>query len=101
VKPGEDIILKGIEDLKEGRETVDSLLVSIGAYRLHRAGIAVPENDFANPEHRLYELLSIEDSDSAHSRYNALIRRLISFEHAAENEQFINKSSFEKQNSGK
>jgi hypothetical protein len=42
--------------------------------------------DIANPisgsEHRLYELLSRTDSDSAHSRYNALIRRLVSFERA-------------------
>ena len=84
MKPGEDIVLKGIEDLRKGLETVDSLLVSIGAYRLRRAGIDVPENEFQNPEHRLYYLLSQEDSDSAHSRYNALIRRLVSFERAAE-----------------
>jgi hypothetical protein len=84
VKPGEDLIIQGIADLKEGRETIHSLLVSIGAFRLRRAGIAVPENDFPNPEHRLYDLLSQEDSDAAHSRYNALIRRLVSFERAAE-----------------
>jgi hypothetical protein len=29
-------------------------------------------------------LLAETDSDSAHSRYNALIRRLVSFENAAE-----------------
>jgi hypothetical protein len=28
--------------------------------------------------------LSADDSDSAHSRYNALIRRLVSFERAVE-----------------
>ncbi len=33
-----------------------------------------------SPEHRLYELLAVNESDSAHSRYNALIRRLVSFE---------------------
>ena len=32
----------------------------------------------------LYELLAQEDPDSAHSRYNALIRKLVSFERAAE-----------------
>ena len=84
MKPGEDLIEKGLADLAEGRETIYSLLVSIGAYRLRRAGIAVPKNEFSNPEHRLYHLLSKEDSDSAHSRYNALIRRLVSFERAAE-----------------
>jgi hypothetical protein len=35
-----------------------------------------------NPEHRLYLRLAADDSDSAHSRYNALIRRLVSFERA-------------------
>ena len=84
MKPGEDIVIKGIEDLKIGRETIDSLLVSIGAYRLRRAGVNVPQNEFLDPEHRLYNLLNKEDSDSAHSRYNALIRRLVSFERAAE-----------------
>ena len=84
MKPGEDLVIQGIADLKEGRETIHSLLVSIGAFRLRRAGIAIPENAFSNPEHRLYALLSLEDSDAAHSRYNALIRRLVSFERAAE-----------------
>ena len=84
MKPGEDLVFQGIADLKDGRETVHSLLVSIGAFRLRRAGIEVPPNEFPNPEHRLYLLLSSEDSDSAHSRYNALIRRLVSFERAAE-----------------
>ena len=84
MKPGEDLITLGIADLKEGRESVHSLLVSIGAFRLRRAGISVPDNTFPNAEHRLYNLLSQDDSDAAHSRYNALIRRLVSFERAAE-----------------
>ena len=84
MKPGEDLITQGIADLRDGRETVHSLLVSIGAYRLRRAGIEVPNGEFPDPERRLYLLLSQEDSDSAHSRYNALIRRLVSFERAAE-----------------
>ena len=39
-----------------------------------------------DPEHRLYERLASEDPDSAHSRYNALLRRLTAFESAAERE---------------
>jgi hypothetical protein len=35
-------------------------------------------------ELRLYELLSERDPDGAHSAYNALLRRLVSFERAAE-----------------
>jgi hypothetical protein len=41
-------------------------------------------NPFSSPEHRLYELLAADGSDSAHSRYNALVRRLVSYESAAE-----------------
>jgi hypothetical protein len=32
----------------------------------------------------LYALLARDDAPSAHGRYNALIRRLVSFERAAE-----------------
>jgi len=35
------------------------------------------------PERRLYDLLRATDPDTAHSRYNSLIRRLVSFERAA------------------
>jgi hypothetical protein len=81
--PGEDLIEKGVEDLAAGVESVESLLVSIGAPRLRGLGVVV-ENPFPTPEHRLYELLSAEEPASAHSRYNALIRRLVSYESAAE-----------------
>ncbi|HVR07268.1 MAG TPA: hypothetical protein VMW75_04420, partial [Thermoanaerobaculia bacterium] len=57
---------------------------SIGAERLRRAGLAVPEPVFPSPERRLYDRLASDDSDSAHSHYNALIRRLVSCERALE-----------------
>jgi hypothetical protein len=81
--PGEELIQRGLEDLAAGIESVESLLVSIGSPRLARLGLPV-ENAFPSPEHRLYGLLSAEDSDSAHSRYNALVRRLVSYERAEE-----------------
>jgi len=84
MKPGEDLIEQGIEDLANGAETIPSLLVSIGAPRLRRIGLQIPENTFSTPEHRLYRLLAKDDSDGTHSKYNALIRRLVSFERAAE-----------------
>ena len=80
--PGEELIRRGIDDLGRGVESVEALLVSIGAPRLRRLGFVVPE-PLATPEHRLYELLRSEHGDAAHSRYNALIRRLVSFERAA------------------
>ena len=82
--PGSDLIERGIEDLRQGEETVPALLVSIGAWRLRRSGINVPEPTIPTPEIRLYQKLAESDSDSAHSRYNALIRTLVSFERAAE-----------------
>jgi hypothetical protein len=59
-------------------------MVSIGRPRLLRAGVEVPPPVFEQPEHRLYRLLADEDADTTHSRYNAWLRRLISFERAAE-----------------
>jgi len=82
--PGAPLIEEGLRDLAAGRETPASLLVAIGAARLRRAGIDVPEPGFDDPEHRLYHLLARDGSDSAHSRYNALVRTLVSFERAAE-----------------
>ena len=81
--PGGDLVAKGLVDLERSEETVHSLLVSIGAPRLRQLGVYTGEQAFSNPEHRLYGLLAAVDSDSAHSRYNALIRRLVSFERCA------------------
>lgn len=81
--PGHELVLKGLEDLARGIESQEALLVSIGAPRLRQAGFEVPE-PLASPEHRLYKRLAAEDSDAAHSRYNALVRRLVSFERAAD-----------------
>jgi hypothetical protein len=81
--PGAELVERGLADLAQGVESIESLLVSIGAPRLSRLGFRLPPT-LPSAEHRLYELLAAEDSDAAHSRYNALIRRLVSFERAAE-----------------
>ncbi len=81
--PGAELVDRGIVDLERGAETIESLLVSIGAPRLARLGFAIGRR-IESPEHRLFELLAAEHPDSAHSRYNALVRRLVSFERAAE-----------------
>ena len=62
--------------------TVESLLVSIGSPRLATLGFQVA-NPIPDASRRLYERLHAEDADSAHGRYNALVRRLVSFERAA------------------
>lgn len=81
--PGADLIRDGLRDIANGVESVPALLVLVGAPRLRNLGFDVPDTDYL-PEHRLYELLAADDWQSAHSRYNALIRRLVSFERAAE-----------------
>ncbi len=81
--PGGEFIAAGLDDLREGRESVEALLVSIARPRLRRLGFSIPER-FSEPEDRLYDLLAREDAAAAHGRYNALIRRLVSFERAAE-----------------
>ena len=82
--PGGTLIRQGLADLEEGRETEASLLVLVGSPRLTKLGIPVPRDAPPQVEHRLYEHLSRRDADAAHSRYNALIRLLVSFERAAE-----------------
>jgi hypothetical protein len=81
--PGSELVEKGLSDLAKGMETVESLLVSIGSPRLRRLGfdMGAPVD---NAEERLYLLLARADPEGAHSRYNALVRRLVSFERAAE-----------------
>ena len=81
--PGADLIERGLADLARGTESTEALLVSIGAPRLTALGFAI-ECPIPDSERKLYDRLAREDQDSAHARYNALIRRLVSFERAAE-----------------
>lgn len=81
--PGSDLVERGVADLNAGRETIEALLVSIGASRLRSVGIVLPV-PIESPEHKLYLHLARETGDAAHSRYNALIRRLVSFERTAQ-----------------
>lgn len=76
--PGGDIVEAGLRDLRAGRDTAPALLVASFASRLRREGLAIPPCP-PEPEHRLYRLLAREDPDSAHGRYNALVRRMVSF----------------------
>lgn len=80
--PGGDLIEQGVHDLRRGIESIAALLVSIGHPRLLTLGYELSDA-FADPEKKLYSLLEKQYRDSAHSRYNALIGRLVSFERAA------------------
>jgi len=80
--PGSDLIVAGIRDLESEKETLAALLVAIGAPKLRSLGLELPPHLPSNPEHRLHDLLSASEPNSAHPQYNALIRRLVSFERA-------------------
>jgi hypothetical protein len=85
--PGEDMIAHGLEDLAQNRITEASLLVLIAAPRLRRLGIDVPVRTFSEPcEHLLYSLLEQRMDSGAHSYYNSLIRRIVSYARARERE---------------
>ncbi len=82
--PGAELVLVGLADLAAGCVTTESLLVEIAAPRLKRLGLAVPTRDDPEPERTLYLRLFAEQPVGVHGRYNALIRRLISFSQALE-----------------
>ena len=90
--PGADLVAAGMEALigaasGERREfSIEALLVAVGASRLRAAGLDVPKPPGLpeQPEPALYAALCATGEGNSHSRYNALIRRLVSFEHALE-----------------
>lgn len=81
--PGHELVSAGLADLAAGRESESALVVAMAAPRLRALGYDVPSGAGERPSHRLYELLAGSDQD-AHSRYNALVGRMVSFARAAE-----------------
>lgn len=83
--PGADLVLQGIADLERGRDTIAAALAQMAAPRLRTIGLEVPRTQSGRPAgHRLYELLAADDAATAHSRYNALVARMVSFARSAE-----------------
>jgi hypothetical protein len=81
--PGADLVLKGLRDLQSGIDSIEALLVQVGASNLRSHGLTVPERTSPEaPEHRLYARLEERYGRAAHRRHNALVRRLVSFERA-------------------
>jgi hypothetical protein len=81
--PGAELVERGIHDLGHGVETIEALLVSISAPRLRALGLSVPP-PIEEPELRLYRMLGSLHGAGAHSRYNALLRRMVSYQRAAQ-----------------
>jgi hypothetical protein len=83
--PGAEIVLAGIADIEAGRKSINASAVQCAAPRLRRAGLAAPSSQENVPAaHDLYGQLRAEYGDAAHSRYNAILARVISFAGAAE-----------------
>jgi hypothetical protein len=82
--PGAELVEAGLRDLEAGADSVAALAVSMAATRLRAVGIQVPPTHLDRPAHRLYERLSRDDPRAAHSDYNALVRRIVSFARGAE-----------------
>ena len=84
--PGAELVAPGLDDLWRGEHSIEALLVAIGAPRLRMLGLSLPApQDMPDePELSLYAALGRSHPHDTHSRYNGLIRRLISFEQALE-----------------
>jgi hypothetical protein len=76
--PGGEIVDTGITHLAEGTISAESLVVSLAAPRLRREGVPIG-SVHADPEDRLYELLSRMRGDLAHERYAAYLEQIGSF----------------------
>lgn len=81
--PGAELIEKGLVDLEAGMVTIESLLVSLAAPGLRDVGCSIGTG-IPNAELQLYGLLAARDGDAAHGRYNALVRRVVSYRRAAQ-----------------
>ena len=86
--PGEDLVTQGLADLAKGVLSESALLVLVAGPRLRGLGIQVPEWKLSEPyEHALYSLIEERLGTGAHSYYNSLLRRIVSYAHALEREQ--------------
>lgn len=84
--PGAELIDRGLVDLSRGKRTRRRPC----SYSSERRGSGRPGSTCRrptskeSPEDRLYALLGKQHDDGAQGIYNALIRRLVAFTHAAD-----------------
>ena len=83
--PAAALIESGMRSYRAGEVNIAALLVAIGRPRLCSLGFDLPAQPglCREPELALYRLLATQHGNGAHSRYNALIRSLVSFERAS------------------
>ena len=86
--PGEDLVRQGLLDLAQNRLSDCALLVLIASSRLRELGFQIEDRPALRPyEHRLFEQLEERLGPAAHSHYNSLIRRIVSYARALAREQ--------------
>ena len=81
--PGETLVREGLADARAGRATIPAYLVAIASPRILRYGLlpSIAPELVSDAELKLYELIGLAGGD-AYSRYNSLLRELVSFENA-------------------
>ncbi len=83
--PGSEIVIPGLADLGAGRDSVEASAVAMASRRLRAAGLDVPDGGGDEPAaHRLYLGIAAAGGGDPHSRYNAVVRRIVSFSRALE-----------------
>lgn len=90
--PGWEIVREGLVALRAGVRTPAACLVSMARPRLLRAGLLDPSIPaIVDAEVELYRLLG-SSGPNTHSRFNALVARLVRFEHAIDRELYADAS---------
>src|SRR4051794_19689075 len=86
--PGADLVKQGLADLKGGRVSDFALLLLAAGPSLRNVGLDIPERSTDRPYHHLlYERQEDRLGEGAHSYYNSLMRRIVSYTRALEREQ--------------
>ncbi len=90
--PGGDLVAKGLSDVQTGCRSQEALLVLIARPRLTALGFELNPGEYSamSSEHLLYEVLEETHGPGAHSAYNALIRKIVSFARAYSAAQRVN-----------
>lgn len=71
-------MLRGLEDWRHGRTTIESCLVAVAFSKFRAAGLVSGEAPFQEAELVLYDLLK-KEGGNAYGRHNSLIRELVPF----------------------
>jgi hypothetical protein len=82
--PGGDLVFKGLADLDNGIASEEAVLLMVASPRLEWLGFRVRLLDQVGKpyEHALYSMIEDRLPIGAHSAYNALIGRIVSFANA-------------------